>query len=166
LAEEEQTMLSWIRWTPVALALALPAPEAAQAAGPFSGMDGEWNGGGLITMSDGKRERLRCRASYNVGQDGDHVQLAIRCASDSYKFDLTGYVTNRGGSLSGQWSETTFNAAGTMSGRASGAQLTVLAVGNTFSARLSMATGSSHQTVTIRPEGTVVDRVTLSLRKR
>ncbi|MBM3527951.1 MAG: hypothetical protein FJX62_07650 [Alphaproteobacteria bacterium] len=159
-------MLSRIAWALTVLTLALTGPNAAIAAGPFTGMAGEWTGGGLINMTDGKRERLRCRANYTVGEDGNHVQLAIRCASDSYKFDLTGFVTNRGGSLSGQWSETTFNAAGTMNGRATGSQINVLAVGNTFSARLSMSTGSNQQTVTMRPEGTVVDRVTLSLRKR
>jgi hypothetical protein len=160
-------MLSRIMWAPAALALMLLlAPNPARAAGPFTGMAGDWNGTGLITLSDGKRERLRCRANYTVGEDGNHVQLGIRCASDSYKFDLTGFVTNRGGTLSGQWSEPTFNAAGTISGRASGSQINVLAVGNTFSARLSMATGASQQTVTIRPEGTGIDRVTLSLRKR
>jgi hypothetical protein len=151
---------------PMALALMVSMPIPAWADGPFTGMGGEWTGGGLVTMSDGKRERLRCRSNYGVGNDGDRLQLAIRCASDSYKFDLSGFVNNSSGSLTGQWSETTFNAAGTISGRVSGKQINVLAVGNTFSARLSMATGSSQQTVTIRPEGTVIERVSLSLRKR
>jgi hypothetical protein len=157
---------------PAAFVLALAALAlvlmhgGAQAAGPFDGMGGEWSGGGVLSMTDGKRERLRCRANYTAGDDGNMLQIAIRCASDSYRFDLTGYMRNQGGRISGQWSETTFNAAGSLSGSAGSGRLNALAVGNTFSARLSMSTSGSRQSLTIRPEGTQVDRVSLSLSKR
>ena len=83
----------------------------AFAAGPFADLSGDWSGSGHITMSDGKRERLRCRASYSVTAEGEAVDIAIRCASDSYKFDLSGYLRNSNGAVSGQWSETNFNSA-------------------------------------------------------
>jgi hypothetical protein len=117
-------------------------------------------------MSDGKRERLRCRASYSVGQDGEAVDIAIRCASDSYKFDLSGYLRNNNGSVSGQWSETNFNSAGTLSGRASGNSINAQAVGSTFSAGLSMTTSGGRQSVTIRPGVTEVRQVSLSFQRR
>lgn len=160
-----QALIRRLALATAVLALTLQ-PDVTRAAGPFSGMAGEWSGGGIIAMTDGKRERLRCRANYAVDQDGNNVQLGIRCASDSYRFDLSGYVTHRGGSISGQWSETSYNSAGTLTGRASGNQLQALAIGNTFSARLTMATSGGRQSVTIRPEGTAVERVQLSLSKR
>jgi hypothetical protein len=163
-------MITRKMWGPAVVALAMLAlgltPGKAQGAGPFADMGGQWTGSGLIAMSDGKRERLRCRANYTASDGGNLLDLGIRCASDSYRFDLSGYMSNRGGAISGQWSETTFNAAGTLSGRVSGRSVNALAVGTTFSARLSLSTGGSRQTVTIRPEGTQVDRVTLSLSKR
>ena len=138
----------------------------AQAAGPFEDLSGDWSGSGYITMSDGKRERLRCRASYSVGGGGETVDMAIRCASDSYKFDLSGYLRNSNGSVSGQWSETNFNSAGTLSGRASGNSINAQAVGSTFSAGLSMTTSGGRQSVTIRPGVTEVRQVSLSFQKR
>ena len=138
----------------------------ALAAGPFSDLAGDWSGSGYITMSDGKRERLRCRAGYSVGQDGETVDIAIRCASDSYKFDLSGYLRNNNGSVSGQWSETNFNSAGTLSGRASGNSINAQAVGSTFSAGLSITTSGGRQSVTIRPGVTEVRQVALSFQRR
>ena len=38
----------------------------AQAGGPFAGMAGNWSGGGTVTLDDGSRERIRCRATYQV----------------------------------------------------------------------------------------------------
>ena len=38
----------------------------AQSGGPFAGMAGVWAGGGTVTLDDGSRERLRCRANYAV----------------------------------------------------------------------------------------------------
>jgi hypothetical protein len=150
----------------VGLALLLAQAASPAAAGVFSGMDGNWSGGGILSYANGNKERLRCRASYSVGRAGDQLNLSIRCASDSYRFDLSGYMINSGGSISGQWSETSFNAAGTVRGSVSGNRIQAHAVGNTFSANLSMYTGGSRQTVTIAPQATDVRSVTLSLSRR
>jgi hypothetical protein len=151
--------------TALAIGFLLAPGESQAVAGPFSDLAGSWSGGGHLTMSDGKRERLRCRASYSVGQDGNTVDFGIRCASDSYKFDLSGYLRNSNGSVSGQWSETNFNSAGTLSGRASGSRISAQAVGSTFSAGFSMSTSGSRQSVTIRPEVKEVRQVSLSFQK-
>lgn len=145
------------------LVLVTTLMQAPADAGVFSGMDGNWSGGGVLSYANGNKERLRCRASYSVGREGDQLNLSIRCASDSYRFDLSGYMVNNGGSVSGQWSETSFNAAGTVRGSASGNRVQVHAIGNTFSANLSMTTGGNRQTVTISPQATDVRSVSLSL---
>src|SRR3979409_1325474 len=78
---------------------------AAQAAvsSPFAAMAGSWSGGGVLNTSDGGQERLRCRASYDVGGTGAELRLNLRCASASYNFDLSSDVQYRGGAISGTW---------------------------------------------------------------
>src|SRR5262249_47777344 len=63
--------------------------------GPFAGLAGNWSGGGTVTLDDGSRERLRCRASYQVA--GPNMTMALTCASDAYKFNLGANVPDQGG---------------------------------------------------------------------
>ena len=88
----------------------LPGSTAQAATSPFTAMAGSWSGGGVIDTSDGGRERLRCRAAYDVGAAGTQLRLNLRCASDSYTFDLASDVQYRGGAISGSWSEASRNA--------------------------------------------------------
>ena len=71
-------------------------------------MAGTWTGGGTIELTNDIKERLRCRATYNYGKANNSLALAIRCASDNYKFELTSNVVERGGQISGQWSEAAY----------------------------------------------------------
>ena len=80
-----------------------------------------WSGSGTINLSGGKQEPIRCRASYDVLDEQNKLQLNINCASESYKFELLGSATYTGGAITGSWSESTRNAAGTMSGKVEGA---------------------------------------------
>jgi hypothetical protein len=130
---------------------------------PFSAMAGDWSGGGTLTMSGGMQERLRCRAQYGVGGGGNDLRLNLRCASESYNFDLVEY---QGGTISGSWNEATRNAAGTISGRAAGDHIQAAARGGNFSADLLLTTRGGHQTVAIRPQGTDVTEVSITLNRR
>jgi hypothetical protein len=147
--------------------LCLPAG-ATQAAvvSPFAAMAGSWSGGGMLNMSDGSQEPLRCRASYDVAGTGAELHLNLRCASASYNFDLASDVQYRGGEISGDWTEASRNASGTISGRASGGHIEAAASGQNFSAGLSLTTRGSRQTVSIRPQGTNVTAVSLALDRR
>jgi hypothetical protein len=119
-----------------------------------------------LSTSDGMREQLRCRASYNVAGTGAELSLNLRCASQSYNFDLAGDVQYQGGAISGRWSESSRNASGTISGRANGDHIDAAARGDSFSANLSLTTRGGQQTVTIRPQGTNVTAVSLALNRR
>lgn len=149
----------------VALSFAA-APAQAVISSPFRAMAGTWSGGGMLSMANGEQQRLRCRASYNVAGRGDALSLNLRCASDSYNFDLTGNVEDRNGAISGEWSEATRNASGTISGRAAGDHIEAAARGQNFSANLSLTTRGNRQTVSIHPEGTDVRDVSLALARR
>jgi hypothetical protein len=88
----------------VMLSVSLAASQAAPArAGSFSDLAGSWSGGGTLTRKDGTSGRLRCQARYDVTGGGDQMNLRITCASDSFKFDLTGFLSNSGGLISGQF---------------------------------------------------------------
>ena len=122
-----------------ALALAILAPAAALA-GPFSGYEGSWSGGGTITTNSGT-ERIRCRASYAVDGTGVSLRQNLTCASDSYKFQVMSDVVAEGGSLSGSWSETTRNANGSLSGSVSDGRFraSVAGSGTLFTPSLRLA---------------------------
>jgi hypothetical protein len=57
------------------LAPNLDALDANAATGPFLAMAGTWSGGGTITMANGVRERVRCRAAYGVAERGDNFEI-------------------------------------------------------------------------------------------
>jgi len=133
---------------------------------PFRAMAGNWSGGGMLSMANGEQERLRCRASYNVAGAGDELRLNLRCASDSYNFDLSSDVQYRGGAISGEWTEASRNASGTISGRAAGDHIEASARGQNFSADLSLTTRGNRQTVSIQPAGTDIRAVSLALDRR
>jgi hypothetical protein len=148
-------------------ALGLAAsPSYAAISSPFRAMAGSWVGGGTLSMSNGEQQRLRCRAAYGVADRGDQLRLNLRCASDSYNFDLAGDAAYRGGAISGEWTEATRNAAGTIEGRARGDRIEAAARGQNFSADLSLTTRGDRQFVSIRPEGTDVTAVSLALERR
>jgi hypothetical protein len=146
-------------------ALALPGAASA-AVSPFAAMAGSWSGGGVLQSSDGTQERLRCRAGYDVGEVGAELRLNLRCASASYNFDLTSQVRYRGGAISGSWSEASRNASGTISGRAGAGRIEASAMGQNFSAALSLETRGNRQFVTLRPRGTNIAQVSLELERR
>jgi hypothetical protein len=111
-----------------------PVSHAQRAVDPFVGLAGAWNGSGRIEMQNGNGERIRCRARYSVSQAGEVLVQDLRCASDSYKFDVNSTSQNDRGSLSGTWTELTRNVTGTLSGRASGGSIEARVTGLGFSA--------------------------------
>src|SRR5574340_819257 len=100
----------------IAAAAFLAAVTAAYAAGPFTGLNGVWNGGGTIALQNGSRERIRCRATYAVGGDGTTLQQSLRCASDSYNFELRSDVRSEGEEIIGSWNEITRGVIGNLTG--------------------------------------------------
>jgi hypothetical protein len=146
----------------------LDAGEAAKSAAehPFAAMAGSWSGGGTLSLSSGSRERLRCQARHAVGGGGKNLSLHIRCASDSYRFDLTSSVVNRRGRIYGRWNESSNGLSGTVAGHASSGRIRAVARSDTFTAGLSITTNGRRQTVSITPRQTFISGVYVALRKR
>ena len=126
----------------------------AQSASPFAGFDGSWSGSGTVSLSDGSSEQIRCRATYNV-VGGTALKQSLRCASDSYKFELSSDVKSQGNQVTGTWGEASRNIFGNLQGTAGGGQIEVFVEANGFAANLSLRTNGSKQTVQISSKGEI-----------
>jgi hypothetical protein len=144
--------------------LALVAlPGAVEAAtSPFTAMAGSWSGSGVITMSNGAKERIRCRAQYDVGSSGSNLDLTLRCASDSFKFELQSNVAHNNGAVSGTWAELTRRVGGNIEGSARGNHISVR-VSGVLSAMLAMSTNANQQQISIEAPGSEMSSVAISL---
>lgn len=165
--------MNWLNRCAIAFAVAVSfacagGAYAQHGTGPFDRLPGQWSGPGTIDLTNGSHEPLRCRAAYDVVSETRSLQLNIRCASDSYNFDLFSRAVLSGRSISGSWSEATRSASGTISGTAEGDRIQVHAESVGFSANLTLVTHGDHQTVSIStPDPSAGIRgATISLRRR
>jgi hypothetical protein len=142
-----------IKAAAVGATLVLSVAAGHAQSGPFAGFDGAWSGTGTVALSDGTTERIRCKADYRVS--GSNLKQNLRCASDSYKFDLTSDVTSQGDRISGNWSEASRNVFGNLQGTAGGGQIHVFVEANGFAADLTVRTNGNRQTVQIDSKGEI-----------
>ena len=70
----------------------------AAAAGPFDGLDGVWTGNGTLTYASGTKEPLSCRVQY-LQPTATTLTQALRCASDSYNFQINANFSSTNGRL-------------------------------------------------------------------
>src|SRR5258707_14480024 len=77
----------------MASAFVVPLPTALAEGGPFADFAGLWSGAGTLRPENGAAEQIRCNANYSQrGSSQREVNLQLRCASDSYNFDMAGEV--------------------------------------------------------------------------
>ncbi len=141
------------------------ASAAAAPVGPFAGFGGAWSGLGQVHLANGTKESLHCRATYKVGADGRTMHQSLRCASDSYKFELTSDIESQGNQISGRWSESTRRLAGKLTGQASLGRLNVLVQGDVLNAEVTLVSQGDRQTVTISSPGSQLSGAAISLRR-
>ena len=144
-------------------------PEAgdaeAPASMPFAGLAGKWSGDGSIALTNGATERLRCDADYVVSGGGDNLDSTLRCASDSYKFDLRISLVDNAGAVLGNWNEVSKNVQGGISGRDSRGLIQVNVRGQTFAATVTVATGGTEQSVKIHAQSGDLSQVRITLHR-
>jgi hypothetical protein len=139
----------------VGAALMLSVSAGHAQSRPFAGFDGAWSGNGTISLSDGTSERIRCRADYKVTGTGQGLKQTLRCASDSYKFDLSSDVTSEGEKITGNWSEASRNIFGNLRGTAGGGKIDVMVEAPGFTASLALRASGNRQTVQISSKGDI-----------
>lgn len=146
-----------------ALAVAVTATPAA-ATGPFNGVIGVWGGTGTVTYASGTKERLRCRAQY-VQNGEDNLQQALRCASDSYNFQINAFFQHADGALWGRWEELVLDISGSVSGKASDGKIEGALHGPGFVAELIVTTTGNRQKVEILTPDQEIRAVNIEVRK-
>jgi hypothetical protein len=145
----------------VFVVLAMAGTATAQSS-PFHGLSGTWSGSGTVSLSDGSTERLRCRANYTTSAGDAMLQQTLRCASDGYKFELSGSAVNSRGDISGSWSEASRGIGGDLKGNGTPGRISVTVDSPTFSATLTLTTRGDRQTVSITSGGDI-RKVTISM---
>jgi hypothetical protein len=144
--------------------LAFAMPPAGAADGPLSHFAGTWSGSGKITVQNGSSERIRCRSSNSASGNG--LALTLRCASDSYKFELASDITSsEGGNISGSWNETTRGVMGSLSGKATANNISATANAVGFNATLQIHATGNGLSVLIRSPGSEISEVAISMAK-
>ena len=133
----------------------IPLPSASAAGGPFAGFSGSWSGTGTLRPGNGAAERIRCNANYRTRGSAEHeIDLQLRCASDSYNFDLTGqFSADDQNQVTGRWTERSRSIGGTAVGAARGDRLQIHVESSGFAADLIMLTRNRRQSVTIDSQG-------------
>jgi len=133
----------------------LPVPPVWAASGPFADFAGNWSGTGTLRPSGGEAERIRCNANYRQrGSSEREIDLQLKCASDSYNFDLVGqFAADESNQISGRWTERSRNVGGTAVGNARGERLQLHIESSGFAATLVMQTRNRRQSVSIDSQG-------------
>ena len=96
------------------------------------------------------------------GLAGATVVLQLRCASDSYNFELQSTATHSNGAVSGTWSENTRHVGGNIDGSARGNAIN-LRVSGVISATLGVSTNANQQSISIQAPGTELQSVAISM---
>jgi hypothetical protein len=129
-----------------------PSPAVALS-GPFAEFSGTWSGAGTIRPQGGEAERIRCTTTYRAN-GASELNIHLRCASDSYNFDLTGDLSADSNSqISGRWTESTRGIGGTVVGTARGDRMQVHVESSGFSANLVMVMHGRRQDVSFDSYG-------------
>ena len=133
-------------------------------AGAFDDYAGTWSGNGSITIADSGTERIRCRGVFTVDAAGNGLHQNIKCASDSFKFELASNVEAIGSRVTGSWSEATRNVNGSLDGTISGSDISALVQTNGYAATFNVSTRGGKQNINIASKGEI-RAVTMSLSK-
>jgi hypothetical protein len=145
---------------------AAPAPvEKPTGLAAVQNLEGRWRGKGYIEVSGGAREEIQCIATYVLREKGNGIEQNLRCASTSYKVDAQAKLRVSGDSVSGNWEEKQYAATGSVLGKVKLGGFNLLIKGDTFSARMSVASGKGTQTLNIVPTGLSVTKITVGLTK-
>jgi hypothetical protein len=136
---------------------------AAAADGPLAHFAGHWSGNGRIVVKDGASERIRCRSTNTSSRNG--LTLSLRCASDSYKFELASDISYEDGNISGSWNETSRGVVGSLSGKATASNIQATAEAVGFSAGLNIRATGNSMAVSLRSPGSEISEVSIMMAK-
>ena len=152
-----------ISWLLGCVLLATLSSLPVRAEQTFNSLAGSWSGVGSMKPSDGPPERIRCKVNYAVDSAGEAVKLSLRCASDSYKMDLSANIVQNGTVLSGNWFESQYRQGGKFSGEHDNGIVKAKIESDTITALLTMQTTGDHQLFAMESPGAWISQVSIRL---
>lgn len=153
--------------TTFVFAAAFAYAQGASKPNVFAKFNGSWSGNGLIYLSNGTKERIRCKGGFTAGDSFNmaSLKLEIRCANETFNFELQGMFNYDGGSVSGSWSEVTRNVHGKVTGTIKDDQIQALAESPNFTATLELINLGDKQQVRITSPGSEMTDVLIGLNR-
>ena len=139
----------------------------SQNANPFMKFGGNWTGNGLIHLSNGTKERIRCKGGFTTSDlfSISSMKMDLLCAGDSYKFELQSELKHNSGEISGTWSEMTRGFNGEVTGKINGDQIHAVAASQMFNATLELINLGDKQQVRITSPGSEITDVLIGLNR-
>jgi hypothetical protein len=133
----------------LAAALAWPVEAASpKAAGdPFVQLSGDWKGGGTVMPADGQPKKVSCSVKYRVA--GSNIAQNLSCTGNDYEINTTLKLTYKEGKIKGSWSESTYDASGSVTGTAKDNTIHALITGDKFSGRMSIKVSDAGHSINI-----------------
>ena len=146
------------------LALVVVLIQGPASAGAFSGMDGNWSGGGVLSYANGNKERVKCSVVYKVTEN-TQIRQSLRCASQDYSINALAELTLKGAQVTGSWEEKTYSATGQVRGKYTGNEFRLSIEGGNFTAAMNVNISDCKQSISISPQGLEVNSISLGLAK-
>jgi hypothetical protein len=135
---------------------------------PFAKFGGNWTGSGLIYLSNGNKEKIRCRAGFTPADLMNLVslKLELRCAGDSYNFEIRSELNYASGAVTGTWTEMSRGINGQVTGTVNDEKINAVAESQTFQATIELISQSeSKQQVRITSPGSEMTDVLIGLNR-
>ncbi len=133
----------------LAAALASPAEATspAPAGDPFDQLKGDWKGGGTVILDDGEKKKVDCTTDYKMS--GSNITQTLHCKGSDYEVNTLLKVTDKSGKIKGTWTESVYDASGSVSGTAKGNLIHALIAGDKFSGRMSIKLTDKGHTINV-----------------
>lgn len=148
----------------VALVAVSPTANSATSdAASFARFTGSWSGSGVVRLSGGNAESLRCKAYYTPGDEGQTLGIAIRCASPNANLELRATLNASQNEIRGMWEERTYNASGNVRGIFGNGTMALDIDGQGFKGSMNVTMNGSEQNVAIKTQGVPLESVSLTL---
>src|SRR5262249_32705176 len=137
----------------------------AQDDSPFAKLVGRWLGDGRLGITGGASERVKCRVTYVLVDEGHQVRQTIRCAADSGSIEVQSTVVHAAGNLSGTWKELSRNWSGDLAGTVTASGFKVAIKGSELNANMDIIVKDNRQIVEIQFINSSLIGLTLVLNK-
>ena len=140
----------------------------AEKVNPFTKFGGNWNGNGLIYLSNGNKEKIRCRTGVTASDLGNiaNLKLTLRCAGYSYNFEIQSELNHTDGAVTGTWTEINRGINGNVTGTVNEEKINAIAESQTFQATLEiMSQAEGKMQVRITSPGSEMTDVLIGLNR-